>query len=163
MGPPPVPSHHSHTITGPDISIPTSWQGPAASPVPSRFTGPIGYSAHHRSYSTEHQKWSKLAYATPGGAMAETISLEISAVHEAGGRKKARGILIGVCPFLCTPFNTWLNRHIPFRISARARRILTPKLTPQASSAWLWRLLCRSYVHLAAPFLGAIMNSLCET
>ncbi|KAG1847348.1 hypothetical protein DFJ58DRAFT_843236 [Suillus subalutaceus] len=94
MGPPPVPLPRDRT-TGPDVAVPTSWQGPAASPIPSRLTGPIGYSAHHGSYSTEYQRWSKLSYATPGGAMAETISLEISAIHEAGGCKKSRGTLIG--------------------------------------------------------------------
>ncbi|KAG1842048.1 hypothetical protein DFJ58DRAFT_748303 [Suillus subalutaceus] len=94
MGPPPVPLPRDRT-TGPDVAVPMSWQGLAASPIPSRLTGPIGYSAHHGSYSTEYQRWSKLSYATPGGAMAETISLEISAIHEAGGHKKSRGTLIG--------------------------------------------------------------------
>ncbi|KAG1718697.1 hypothetical protein EDB19DRAFT_1920136 [Suillus lakei] len=82
-------------MTGPDVAVPTSWQGSGASLIPSRLMGPIGYSAHHGAYSTECQRWAKLAYAAPGGAMAETISLKISAVHEAGARKKARGILIG--------------------------------------------------------------------
>ncbi|KAG2034776.1 hypothetical protein BDR03DRAFT_1013089 [Suillus americanus] len=94
MGPPPVPLPHGYTV-GPDVAIPTSWQGSAASPIPSRLMGPIGYSAHHRLYLTEHQRWFKLSYATPGGAMAETISLEISATHKVAGHKKARGTLIG--------------------------------------------------------------------
>lgn len=158
MGPPPVPLPR-RTVTGPDVVIPTSWQGSAASPVPSRLTGPIGYSAHHGSYSAEHQRWAKLAYATPGGAMAETISLEISTVHEAGGRKKARGILIGV-HLSYVLFDTWLNRHITFRIFARARRTLMLKLMPQASSTWLWRLSFQSYMHSAAPFHGATVNLL---
>jgi hypothetical protein len=93
MGLPPVPRC---TVTGPDVAVPMSWQGSAASPTPLRLTSPIEYSTHHGSYLTEHQRWAKLAYATPGGAMAETISLEISAVYEVGGCKKSRGTLIGV-------------------------------------------------------------------
>jgi hypothetical protein len=50
----------------------------------------------------ERLRWAKAAYATPGAALAaETISLEISAVHEAGGRRKSKGIPIGVRSFLC--------------------------------------------------------------
>ncbi|KAG1748349.1 uncharacterized protein EDB91DRAFT_1245055 [Suillus paluster] len=82
MGPPPVPRHRA--ITGPDVAIPTSWQGSAASPIPSRLTGLIGYSSHHGSYAAERLRWVKSAYATPS-SIAETIALEILAVHKAGG------------------------------------------------------------------------------
>ncbi|KAG2144402.1 uncharacterized protein EDB93DRAFT_1251643 [Suillus bovinus] len=60
MGPPPM-SHCPHRTSGPDVNIPTSWGS----------RGP----------------WAKAAYSTPI-AIADTISLEISAIHEAGGRKK---------------------------------------------------------------------------
>ncbi|KAG1774739.1 hypothetical protein EV702DRAFT_1047491 [Suillus placidus] len=95
MGPPPtIPRHRA--ISGPDVVIPTSWQGSAAPPIPSRLTGTIGYSSNHGSYAGERLRWAKAAYATPGAALAaETISLEISAVHEAGGRRKSKGIPIG--------------------------------------------------------------------
>jgi hypothetical protein len=100
MGPPPTIPHH-HSITGPDIVIPPSWQGSAAPPIPSRHTGAVGYSSNHGSYAGERLRWAKAAYATPGAALAaKTISLEISAVHEAGGCKKSRGVPIGVCSFL---------------------------------------------------------------
>ncbi|KAG2353893.1 hypothetical protein BDR07DRAFT_1382720 [Suillus spraguei] len=95
MGPPPIP-HHC-TTTGPDVAIPTSWQGAAALPIPSRATGSIGYSEHHGSYATQHHQWSHTLFAGSGapGALAQTISLKISAVHEVGGRKKLRGEPIG--------------------------------------------------------------------
>jgi len=100
MGPPPtIPCHYS--ITGPDIVIPTSWQGSAAPPLPSRLTGTVGYSSNHGLYAGERLRWAKAAYATSGAALvAKTISLEISAIHEAGGREKSRGVPIGVCSFL---------------------------------------------------------------
>lgn len=95
MGPPPVPRHRA--ITGPDVAIPTSWQGSATPPIPSRLTGAVGYSSHHGLYAGECLRWAKAAYATPGAVLAaETISLEISAVHKAGGHKKYRGLPIGV-------------------------------------------------------------------
>jgi hypothetical protein len=99
MGPPPIPPHRT-ALTGPDVAIPTSWQG--STTIPSRITGPIGYSSHHAMYSTERQRWAKVAYAhgNAASAIAEMISLEISAVHEGGSRKKMRGVLIGVREFL---------------------------------------------------------------
>jgi hypothetical protein len=102
MGPPPIPRYRT---AGPDIAIPTSWQGPTA--IPSRITGPVGYSSHHAQYSTERQKWANIAYAhgNAASAIAETISLEISAVREGGTRKKMRGVLIGVRGLLC--FHGW--------------------------------------------------------
>ncbi|KAG2154170.1 uncharacterized protein EDB93DRAFT_1248377 [Suillus bovinus] len=85
MGPPPVPRRHA--VTGPDVAIPTSWQGSAASLIPLRLTGAVGYSSHHGLYGRERLRWAKAAYATPGAVLAaETILLKISAVHEVGIR-----------------------------------------------------------------------------
>ncbi|KAG1833589.1 hypothetical protein F4604DRAFT_1605331, partial [Suillus subluteus] len=44
-----------------------------------------GYSANHVMYGAEREHWAKQAYSTPP---AETISLEISAVHEGGNKRK---------------------------------------------------------------------------
>jgi len=92
MGPLPMSHRLCHTA-GPNIAIPTSWQGPAASAAPSRLTGPIGYSSHHGMYAAEHQRWAKAAYSTPV-AIADTISLEISTIHEAGSCKKRNVIAV---------------------------------------------------------------------
>ncbi|KAG1819633.1 uncharacterized protein BJ212DRAFT_1478873 [Suillus subaureus] len=83
MGPLPI-SHH-HAITGPDVVIPTSWQGLAAVPIPSRLTNAIGYSLHHKSHIQEN---------VSDGLKLPMLIL-ISAVHEAGGHKKSRDISIG--------------------------------------------------------------------
>lgn len=76
MGPPPM-SHRPHRTSSPDVNIPTSWGS----------RGPIGYSLHHGMYAAERQQWAKATYSTPI-AIADTILLEISAIHEAGGCKK---------------------------------------------------------------------------
>ncbi|KAG1874468.1 hypothetical protein F4604DRAFT_1680991 [Suillus subluteus] len=65
---------------GPDIRIPTSWQGA------------IGYSSQHALYAAEHDRWGKMAYAS---SLAETILLEITMVHEGARARKKRGIAIG--------------------------------------------------------------------
>lgn len=83
-------SHRLHRTSGPNVAIPTSWQGSAASAAPSR---PVGYSSHHGMYAAERQRWAKAAYSTPI-AIADTISLEISAIHEASGRKKKNVIAV---------------------------------------------------------------------
>ncbi|KAG1744423.1 hypothetical protein EDB19DRAFT_1827030 [Suillus lakei] len=93
MGPPPM-SHHLHHTSGPNVAIPTSWQGLAVLAAPSRLTGPIGYLSHHGMYATEHQRWAKATYSTPI-AIADTISLEISAIHEAGSHNKK--IIANIC------------------------------------------------------------------
>jgi hypothetical protein len=117
MGPPPMPVPH-HTVhtsgtTGPRIAVPgPQWQHASAGHgTPSRYfsdagghsaassIGP-GYSAHHVQYGTERERWAKMSYVMPP---AETISLEISAVHEGPGRRKAgRGVPFGVC---CVPWS----------------------------------------------------------
>ncbi|KAG1874866.1 hypothetical protein F4604DRAFT_1925001 [Suillus subluteus] len=96
MGPPPM-SHRPHCTSGPNIAIPTSWHGSAVLATPSRLTGPVGYSSHHGMYAAEHQRWSKAAYSTPTPiTIVDTISLEISAIHEAGGRKK-KNVIANIC------------------------------------------------------------------
>ncbi|KAG1766766.1 hypothetical protein EDD22DRAFT_950345 [Suillus occidentalis] len=89
---PPPMSHRLHCTSGPNVAIPTSWQGSAASAAPSR---PIGYSSHHGMYAAEHQRWAKATYSTPI-AITDTISLEISAMHEASGHKK-KTIIANIC------------------------------------------------------------------
>jgi len=52
-----------------------------------------GYSSSHGAYAAERQCWAQMAYAPPP---TETISLEITAVHEGGPRCKIHGTMIGV-------------------------------------------------------------------
>ncbi|KAG1790000.1 uncharacterized protein HD556DRAFT_1446572 [Suillus plorans] len=92
VNPPPViafgrgirPPSMTHS-TGPDIAIPSSWG------QPSRSSG-SGYSVNHVQYGTERERWSKLSYALPP---METITLDISAVHEVGARRKGHWVAIG--------------------------------------------------------------------
>ncbi|KAG2028798.1 hypothetical protein BDR03DRAFT_1019335 [Suillus americanus] len=91
INPPPVVAMPRRTA-GPDIMIPTSWQGSSQpGQGSSRSAGSIGYSSQHALYATERERWAKISYATPP---AETILIEISAVHEGGGRKNV-GFLLG--------------------------------------------------------------------
>lgn len=90
----------SRTLTqGPDILVPSSWQHSQSlgqHRVASGGIGAGGYSAYHAQYSSERERWAKLSYAPPP---AETITLEVSAVHEGNSQRKAgRGINIGVRP-----------------------------------------------------------------
>ncbi|KAG1893352.1 uncharacterized protein F5891DRAFT_1196492 [Suillus fuscotomentosus] len=70
---------------GPDIRIPTSWQGPQGSSSirHSSQQGAIGYSSQHALYAAERDRWGKMAYAS---SLAETILLEIT-VNICEGRK----------------------------------------------------------------------------
>jgi hypothetical protein len=99
---------------GPNVNVPSTWQHhgpiqpsqssgsryltqslPSSSNPQAVGTRTSGYSAHHAHYGSEHERWRKLSYAVPP---AQTISLEITAVHEGGVRRKgSRGITIGVC------------------------------------------------------------------
>ncbi|KAG2335574.1 hypothetical protein BDR05DRAFT_1006665 [Suillus weaverae] len=76
---------------GPDIRIPTSWQG-SSSIRHSSQQGAIGYSSQHALYAAERDRWGKMAYAS---SLAETILLEITVVHEGAGARKKRGVAIG--------------------------------------------------------------------
>ncbi|KAG1864857.1 hypothetical protein F4604DRAFT_1928669 [Suillus subluteus] len=78
---------------GPDLLVPSSWQHSQSLGQHNRVAGAAGYSVSHTQYTSEHEWWGKLSYAPP---LAETITLEISAVYEGNSRKKSgRGINIG--------------------------------------------------------------------
>jgi hypothetical protein len=85
---------------GPDILVPPSWQlsqSLGQHMGQHRVLGAAGYSAQHVQYGSERERWAKLSYAPP---LAETITLEISAVQEGNSQRKAgRGIIIGVRSF----------------------------------------------------------------
>ncbi|KAG1740962.1 hypothetical protein EDB19DRAFT_1974957 [Suillus lakei] len=95
VNPPPVIAFGQGSMSrsaGPDITVPLSWGQPqnvvhAAHPGRSS-----GYSVNHTQYSTEREHWAKLSYALPP---TETITLNISAVHEVGARKKGHWLAIG--------------------------------------------------------------------
>ncbi|KAG1780220.1 hypothetical protein EV702DRAFT_1043073 [Suillus placidus] len=76
---------------GPDIRIPTSWQG-SSSIRHSSQQGAIGYLSQHALYAAERDRWGKMAYTS---SLAETILLEITVVHEGAGACKKRGVAIG--------------------------------------------------------------------
>lgn len=55
----------------------------------------MGYTTNHAAHASQREYWSKLAYSM--GSHAETISLDISAVHDAGAKRKgSRGTPISV-------------------------------------------------------------------
>jgi hypothetical protein len=95
-------------MPGPSVNIPSTWQRPQR-PFQARPTSPFpqatmgtpasGYSEQHASYGSERERWAKISARLPLPVPpAQTISLEISAVHEGGTRRKgSRGITIGVC------------------------------------------------------------------
>lgn len=87
----PPPATHS---AGPAITVPSSWGQPQDITHAHRSSGPSGYSENHANYGAQRERWAKLAYALPP---MDTITLEISAVHEGGARKKGHGVPIGVC------------------------------------------------------------------
>ncbi|KAG1730901.1 hypothetical protein EDB19DRAFT_2010419 [Suillus lakei] len=95
VNPPPVIAFGQGSMsrsTGLDITVLLSWGQPqnvvhAAHPGRSS-----GYSVNHTQYSTEHERWVKLSYALPP---TETITLDISAIHEVGAWKKGHWLAIG--------------------------------------------------------------------
>lgn len=115
MHPPPVIATSYGHRAGPNVAIPSSWHrgdahvqqshsaayssglhGRDARPA-AYSVGLPGYSANHAMYGAERERWAKQAYSTPP---AETISLEISAVHEGGNKRKGgRGVSFGVCTY----------------------------------------------------------------
>jgi hypothetical protein len=82
---------------GPNVNVPSTWQHliqPSSSNSQAMGSWASGYSSHHAHYGSECKRWAKLSYAIPA---AQTISLEILAVHEGGVREKGScGITIGV-------------------------------------------------------------------
>jgi hypothetical protein len=105
--------------SGPILAIPTSssWN------QTSHGLGvPVGYTANHAAHASQREYWSKLSYTM--GSHAETISLDISAVHDAGPKRKgSRGtpISVSILRFVC------MNRYLKlqFRISTKGKRIFT--------------------------------------
>jgi len=101
---------------GPDVRIPSSWQNHSVSnaqagpSIPSGYFFSIvftlqnvnssipnsGYSSSHGAYAAERQHWAQLEFAPPP---TEKISLEITAVHKGGPRRKIHGAMIGVKHF----------------------------------------------------------------
>ncbi|KAG2335888.1 hypothetical protein BDR05DRAFT_1006358 [Suillus weaverae] len=78
--------------TGPDIAVPLSWGQPQNMAHAAQPSHSSGYSVNHVQYSTERECWAKLSYALPP---METITLNISAVHEVGAWKKGHWVAIG--------------------------------------------------------------------
>ncbi|KIM69880.1 hypothetical protein SCLCIDRAFT_102259 [Scleroderma citrinum Foug A] len=81
---------------GPNVYVPSAWKKdqqpapPMAHPAASSHLmalppGSSGYGAQHLQYAAQRECWARMAHRPPP---AEMISLEISAVFEAGGKKK---------------------------------------------------------------------------
>ncbi|KAG1906481.1 uncharacterized protein F5891DRAFT_1181892 [Suillus fuscotomentosus] len=98
MHPPPVIATSFRHRVGSNVTIPSSWHHGDAhvqqscsglhghDACPAAYSlGLPGYSAHHTMYGAEWECWAKQAYSIPS---AETISLEISAIHEGGNKRK---------------------------------------------------------------------------
>ncbi|KAI5985225.1 hypothetical protein F5J12DRAFT_787428 [Pisolithus orientalis] len=98
MPPPPMPTAHHNSKFSPaglSVQVPSAWQNvpwPANPPANAASghmialpPGSTGYSAQHVHYAAQHEHWACMAHNLPP---AETISLEIWAVFEAGGKKK---------------------------------------------------------------------------
>jgi len=90
--PPPLPV----PLPGrPNVYVPSAWNNiqlpappvarAASNAVMALLPGSSGYSSQHLQYAAQREHWAHIAYRPPP---AETISLEISAVFEAGGKKK---------------------------------------------------------------------------
>lgn len=70
--------------SGPNVAIPTGTSAGHG----------VGYTVNHAAYASEREHWSKLSYV---GSLAETISLDISVVHDAAPKRKgSRGTPIAV-------------------------------------------------------------------
>ncbi|KAG1804148.1 hypothetical protein EV424DRAFT_1432813 [Suillus variegatus] len=61
--------------SGPNVAIPTGTSAGHG----------VGYTVNHAAYASEREHWSKLSYV---GSLAETISLDISVVHDAAPKRK---------------------------------------------------------------------------
>ncbi|KAG0693446.1 hypothetical protein DFH29DRAFT_1007288 [Suillus ampliporus] len=69
--------------SGPILAIPT---GSSWNQTSHRLGVPVGYTANHAAHASQREYWSKLSYTM--GSHAETITLDISAVHDAGPKHK---------------------------------------------------------------------------
>ncbi|KAI6096244.1 hypothetical protein EDD16DRAFT_1526115 [Pisolithus croceorrhizus] len=77
----PISCNSSELIGGPSIHVPSAWQQTPQPLLPESS----GYSAQHRHYTAQCKCWGWMAHNPPP---TEMISLEISVVFEAGGKKK---------------------------------------------------------------------------
>ena len=91
----PTPLGHAASAGGPNVYVPSAWnKGPQPAP-PVTWPrlgqaiglppGSSGYGVQHLHYAAQRDHWAWMAHCTPP---AETISLEISALFEAGGKKR---------------------------------------------------------------------------
>jgi len=92
-----APPHPPAPLPGrPNVYVPSAWKRvqqpapPAAPPAASSHLmalplGSSGYSAQHLQYAAQRDHWAHMAHCPPP---AEMISLEISAVFEAGGKRR---------------------------------------------------------------------------
>ncbi|KAI5989938.1 hypothetical protein EDD15DRAFT_2198291 [Pisolithus albus] len=94
MPPPATPTalHNSATTHGPRVHVPSAWQNVPQRPnagasghVMALPPGSTGYSVQHMHYAAQRQRWARMAHNPPP---VETISLEMWAVFEGGGKKK---------------------------------------------------------------------------
>ncbi|KAI5990965.1 hypothetical protein EDD15DRAFT_2197753 [Pisolithus albus] len=84
--------HSEHPPGGPSVHVPSAWQK-CPSPANPRASGHIvalppgstSYNVQHMQYAAQCEHWVHMAHNPPP---AETISLEIWAVFEGGGKKK---------------------------------------------------------------------------
>lgn len=97
------PLRHKLPTGQPNVYIPSAWNKAiqsaplAARPGLGQATGlpsgSSGYSAQHLQYAAQCEHWARMAHRPP----LETISLEITALYEAGGKKRnTRTNIIGV-------------------------------------------------------------------
>ena len=92
---PPTPLGRAASTGGPNVYVPSAWNKglqpapPITRPGLGRAIGlppgSSGYGAQHLHYAAQHDHWAQMAHCT---LPAEMISLEISAVFEAGGKKR---------------------------------------------------------------------------
>ncbi|KAL4067086.1 hypothetical protein V8B97DRAFT_1919298 [Scleroderma yunnanense] len=92
----PTPLPHALPYSRPAVHVPSTWNKDAWSAPPTAPPaglghamalplGSTGYGRQHLHYATQHEHWACMAQHPPP---AETISLEILAVFEAGGKRK---------------------------------------------------------------------------
>ncbi|KAG2369245.1 hypothetical protein BDR07DRAFT_1477241 [Suillus spraguei] len=81
----------THSTGGPDITILVSWEQPQNLVQGAHPSHSSGYSVNRTQYSHEHEHWAKFSYALPA---TETITFDISAVHEVGAWNKGHWVAI---------------------------------------------------------------------
>lgn len=98
------PLRHKLPTGQPNVHVPSAWNkaiqsAPPAAACPGSGQamglppGSSGYGAQHLHYAAQREHWARMAHCPP----LETILLEITAVYEAGGKKRnTRMNIIGV-------------------------------------------------------------------